>query len=51
MTAALALVCEGVASVFFIGDDAHIVPIFGVRGLNNGLDDAHNIAWKLGWVM
>lgn len=37
--------------VFFIGDSAHIVPIFGVRGLNNGLADAHNIAWKLGWVM
>ena len=33
--------------VFFIGDAAHIVPIFGVRGLNNGLADADNIAWKL----
>ncbi|MEZ5716381.1 MAG: FAD-dependent monooxygenase [Paracoccaceae bacterium] len=33
--------------VFFIGDSAHIVPIFGVRGLNNGLADAQNIAWKL----
>ncbi|MEH6737085.1 MAG: FAD-dependent monooxygenase [Sulfitobacter sp.] len=37
--------------VFFVGDSAHIVPIFGVRGLNNGLADAHNIAWKLAWVM
>lgn len=37
--------------IFFIGDSAHIVPIFGVRGLNNGLADAHNIAWKLAWVM
>ena len=37
--------------VFFIGDSAHIVPIFGVRGLNNGLADAHNIAWKIAWVM
>ena len=37
--------------VFFVGDAAHIVPIFGVRGLNNGLADAHNIAWKLAWVM
>lgn len=36
--------------VFFVGDSAHIVPIFGVRGLNNGLADAHNIGWKLGWV-
>ena len=37
--------------VFFIGDSAHIVPIFGVRGLNNGLADAHNIAWKLAAVL
>ena len=37
--------------VFFIGDSAHIVPIFGVRGLNNGLADADNIAWKLGLVL
>lgn len=37
--------------IFFIGDSAHIVPIFGVRGLNNGLADASNIAWKLAWVM
>ena len=37
--------------VFFIGDSAHIVPIFGVRGLNNGLADAHNIGWKLAWLM
>lgn len=37
--------------IFFIGDSAHIVPIFGVRGLNNGLADAHNIAWKLAWVI
>jgi 3-(3-hydroxy-phenyl)propionate hydroxylase len=37
--------------VIFIGDSAHIVPIFGVRGLNNGLADAHNIGWKLGYVL
>ncbi|MBU6496929.1 MAG: FAD-dependent monooxygenase [Rhodospirillales bacterium] len=35
----------------FIGDSAHIVPIFGVRGLNNGLADAFNIGWKLGYVL
>ena len=38
-------------SIFFVGDSAHIVPIFGVRGLNNGLSDAANIGWKLGWVL
>jgi 3-(3-hydroxy-phenyl)propionate hydroxylase len=37
--------------VFFIGDSAHIVPIFGVRGLNNGLADADNIGWKLAAVL
>lgn len=37
--------------VFYVGDSAHIVPIFGVRGLNNGLADAANIGWKLGWVL
>jgi 3-(3-hydroxy-phenyl)propionate hydroxylase len=37
--------------VFFVGDAAHIVPIFGVRGLNNGVADAHNLGWKLGLVL
>lgn len=33
--------------VLFAGDAGHLVPIFGVRGLNSGLDDADNLAWKL----
>ncbi len=37
--------------MFFIGDAAHIVPIFGVRGLNNGLADAENLGWKLAAVL
>lgn len=37
--------------IFFIGDSAHIVPIFGVRGLNNGIADAQNIGWKLAHVL
>ncbi len=37
--------------VFFAGDSAHIVPIFGVRGFNNGVLDAHNLGWKLGFVL
>ncbi len=37
--------------VLFAGDAAHIVPIFGVRGLNNGLADAVNVAWKLAYVV
>ncbi|MGQ7246310.1 FAD-dependent monooxygenase [Halomonas sp. V046] len=37
--------------IMFIGDSAHLVPIFGVRGLNNGLADAVNAGWKLAWVI
>jgi len=37
--------------VLFAGDAAHLVPIFGVRGLNSGLDDAGNLAWKLAAVI
>jgi 3-(3-hydroxy-phenyl)propionate hydroxylase len=33
--------------VLFAGDAAHLVPIFGVRGLNSGVDDTGNLAWKL----
>ncbi len=36
--------------VLFAGDAAHLVPIFGVRGLNSGIDDADNLAWKLGFT-
>lgn len=37
--------------VIFAGDAAHLVPIFGVRGLNSGLEDAQNLAWKLALVL
>ena len=37
--------------IFFAGDSAHIVPIFGVRGLNNGIADGFNIGWKLAYVL
>ncbi len=37
--------------VMFAGDAAHLVPIFGVRGLNSGLADANNLGWKLAWVV
>jgi 3-(3-hydroxy-phenyl)propionate hydroxylase len=37
--------------IFFAGDAAHLVPIFGVRGLNSGIDDAANLAWKLAAVI
>lgn len=37
--------------VFFAGDAAHLVPIFGVRGLNSGFADVNNLAWKLAYVL
>lgn len=36
--------------VLFAGNAAHAMPIFGVRGLNSGFDDADNLAWKLAFV-
>lgn len=37
--------------ILFAGDAAHMVPIFGVRGLNSGIDDVGNLAWKLAAVL
>lgn len=37
--------------VIFAGDAAHLVPIFGVRGLNSGLADANNLGWKLAYAV
>ncbi len=35
----------------FAGNAAHALPIFGVRGLNSGFDDADNLGWKLAAVV
>jgi len=37
--------------ILFAGNAAHAMPIFGVRGLNSGFDDAHNLGWKLASVV
>lgn len=36
--------------VLFAGDAAHLLPVFGVRGANTGLQDSENLAWKLGMI-
>jgi len=36
--------------VFLAGDAAHVMSPFGARGLNSGVADAENLAWKLAWV-
>ena len=40
-----------VGRVAFVGDAAHLLPIFGVRGANTGFQDAGNLAWKLALVV
>ena len=36
-----------VGPMFVAGDAAHIHPPIGGQGMNTGLQDAHNLAWKL----
>jgi 2-polyprenyl-6-methoxyphenol hydroxylase-like FAD-dependent oxidoreductase len=37
--------------VFVAGDAAHIHPPTGAQGMNTGIQDAHNLAWKLALVL
>ncbi|WP_099039166.1 FAD-dependent monooxygenase [Mycobacterium neglectum] len=37
----------GRGRVFVAGDAAHIHPPTGAQGMNTGIQDAHNLAWKL----
>jgi 2-polyprenyl-6-methoxyphenol hydroxylase-like FAD-dependent oxidoreductase len=37
--------------VFLVGDAAHRFPPTGGFGLNSGVQDAHNLAWKLAYVL
>lgn len=37
--------------VLLAGDAAHVVPPSGAMGMNTGVQDAHNLAWKLALVL
>ena len=37
--------------VHLAGDAAHVMSPFGARGLNSGVQDAENLAWKLAYVI
>ena len=37
--------------ILFVGDAAHLLPIFGVRGANTGFQDSFDLAWKLAAVV
>ena len=39
-----------VGRVLLAGDAAHVFAPFGARGMNSGIQDAENLAWKLGFV-
>jgi 2-polyprenyl-6-methoxyphenol hydroxylase-like FAD-dependent oxidoreductase len=40
-----------VGRTFIAGDAAHIHPPTGGQGMNTGIQDAYNLAWKLGLVL
>lgn len=37
--------------VFLAGDAAHVMPPFAAAGANTGIEDVHNLAWKLAAVL
>ncbi len=40
-----------VGRVFLAGDSAHIHSPAGAQGMNTGIQDGYNLAWKLAWVL
>src|SRR5262245_60500388 len=40
-----------VGRIFLVGDAAHVSSNIGGQGMNTGMQDAYNLAWKLGLVL
>ncbi|WP_305840199.1 FAD-dependent monooxygenase [Photobacterium leiognathi] len=40
-----------IGNLFFAGDAAHSLPPYGSRGMNSGIQDADNLAWKFARVL
>ena len=38
-------------NVFLAGDAAHVHSPVGAQGMNTGLQDAYNLAWKMAWAL
>ena len=38
-------------NVFLAGDAAHVHSPVGAQGMNTGLQDAYNLAWKMAWTL
>ncbi len=37
--------------IFLLGDAAHLITPVGGLGMNTGIQDANNLAWKIAWVL
>ncbi|HEY4287866.1 MAG TPA: FAD-dependent monooxygenase [Puia sp.] len=37
--------------IFLAGDSAHVMTPYGGKGANSGVQDVHNLCWKLGYVL
>jgi 2-polyprenyl-6-methoxyphenol hydroxylase-like FAD-dependent oxidoreductase len=40
-----------ISNCFLAGDSAHVNTPVGAQGMNTGLQDAHNLAWKMAFVL
>ncbi|TCO11075.1 FAD-dependent monooxygenase [Natronoflexus pectinivorans] len=40
-----------IGNCFLAGDSAHVNTPVGAQGMNTGLQDAHNLAWKMAFVL